>query len=85
MNVYYDGRYTVISTKWLDANATGGSATAWHTVDSMRSPLIYLNRRGYTTSDWVDPQNKDFHRDASCRYVVGNKEWKGTYGTTGAG
>ena len=85
MNVYYDGRITLVTTKWLGATATGGSDTAWQLTDSMRSPLIYLNRRGYTTNDWIDNYNKDFHRDASCRYIIGNKEFKGAWGSTGAG
>jgi len=85
MNVYYDGSLTLVSTKWLGATATGGSDTAWHLCDSMRSPFIFLNRRGYTPDTWIDPYNKDFRYDVSCRYIVGNKEWKGTWGSTGAG
>lgn len=84
MNIY-DGIITVIASKWLSSQGDGGSNTAWHLVDSTNSPIINLTREGYTPDTWVDRRNKNVVYDARARYIVGNKEWKGTWSSTGAG
>lgn len=85
MNIYDGGIVTVISTKWLGSQGDGGSNTAWHLVDSTHSPIIFLSREGYTPDTWVDRRNKNVVYDARARYIIGNKEWKGTWSSTGAG
>ncbi len=84
MNIY-DGIITTIVSKWLGSNGDGGSNTAWSLVDATNSPIIYLSREGYTPDTWVDRRNKNVIYDARARYIIGNKEWKGTWGSTGAG
>lgn len=81
----YDGIVTVVSTKWINSQQTNGSDTRWALFDSMRSPLIYYNRRGYKSSVWVDNKNKNVIYDASFRYQVGNKDWRGTWISAGDG
>jgi len=84
MNIY-DGLVTVISTKWINSQQTSGSDTAWYLIDSIHSPLIFLTRRGYTSSIWTDNKNKNIIYDASFRYQVGNKNWRGIWGSKGDG
>jgi len=84
MNIY-DGIITTIASKWLGSNGDGGSSTAWHLVDATNSPIIYLEREGYTPDTWVDRRNKNVVYDARARYIIGNKEFKGTWSATGAG
>lgn len=84
MNIY-DGILTVMATKWLGSNGDGGSNTAYHLVDATNSPIIFLKREDYTTDTWVDRRNKNIVYDARARYIIGNKEWKGTWSSTGAG
>jgi len=78
----YDGVITVISTKWINSQ-NGGSDTAWFLVDSMFSPLIFWSRRGIRTSVYVDPKNKNTVYDISARWIVGNKSWRGVWGSKG--
>lgn len=87
----YDGIVTVISTKLIDSQAIAiegagatGSATHWFLIDAMKSPLIYGNRRGYTPNTWIKESNKDLVHDASTRYQVGNKDFRGVWGSPGA-
>lgn len=84
LNVY-DGMVTVMSTKWIGTNATSGSSTAWYVIDSLHSPFMFVNRRGYTSKMWEDNSNKDIVYDCSARYQVGNREWKGSWGSAGTG
>jgi hypothetical protein len=83
LNVF-DGIITVISTKWLNADA-GGSDTQWFLLDSMYSPCIFYERRGIKTSIYVDNKNKNTIYDMSARWQVGNKNWRGIYGSKGDG
>jgi len=80
----YDGIVTVISTKWINALA-GGSDTQWFLIDSMKSPLIFYSRRGIRTSVYVDNKNKNTVYDISARWQVGNKNWRGIFGSKGDG
>lgn len=87
----YDGIVTVISTKLISAQATaiegvgsGGSDTAWFLIDAMKSPLIFGNKQGYKPSTWIKESNKDLVHDASTRYQVGNKDFRGFWGSAGA-
>jgi phage major head subunit gpT-like protein len=84
MNIY-DGFVTVISTKWINSQQTSGSDTAWFLIDSLHSPAIFLSRRGFKSSIWVDNKNKNVVYDASFRYQVGNKDWRGIWGSKGDG
>ena len=79
----YDGIVTCISTKWVGANATGGSATAWFLIDSMFSPFIELEREGYTPSTWVRNSNKNLVYDYYSRYCFGHKNFRGSWGSKG--
>lgn len=81
----YDGMVTVMSTKWINSQQTSGSDTAWFLIDSMKSPAIYMSRKGYNSSIWVDNKNKNVIYDASFRYQVGNKDWRGVWGSKGDG
>lgn len=81
----YDGIVTVMSTKWINSQQTSGSDTAWFLIDSMKSPAIYMSRRGYTSSIWQDNKNKNMVYDASFRYQVGNKDFRGVWGSKGDG
>jgi len=80
----YDGIITVISTKWINAQ-NGGSDTAWFLVDSMKSPLIYFNRKGITTSIYETKSNKNVTTDYYTRYQVGNDDFRGIWGSKGTG
>ena len=88
MNIY-DGTVTVMSTKWIGAqnsiNGVAGTATNWFLIDSMNSPLIYLNRRGFKSSIWEDNKNKNIIVDGSFRYQLGNKNWRGVWASKGDG
>jgi hypothetical protein len=80
----YDGVVTVISTKWINSQ-NGGSDTAWYLIDSMKSPLIFFSRRGIRTSVYIDNKNKNTIYDISARWMVGNKNWRGTWASKGDG
>lgn len=79
----YDGFVTVISTKWINSQ-NGGSDTAWFLIDSMYSPFIFYKRRGIQTSVYMDNKNKNTIYDISARWQVGNKSWRGVWGSAGA-
>ena len=81
----YDGIVTVISTKWINSQQTNGSDTAWFLVDSMYSPFIYYKRRGIKTSVYTDNKNKNTIYDISARWQVGNKNFRGVWGSLGDG
>jgi hypothetical protein len=78
----YDGFVTVISTKWINSQ-NGGSDTAWFLIDSMYSPFIFYKRRGIQTSVYMDNKNKNTIYDISARWQVGNKNWRGVWGSLG--
>jgi hypothetical protein len=78
----YDGFVTVISTKWINSQ-NGGSDTAWFLIDSMYSPFIFYKRRGIQTSVYMDNKNKNTIYDISARWQVGNKSWRGVWGSLG--
>ena len=78
----YDGMVTVISTKWINSQ-NGGSDTAWFLIDSMYSPCIFYQRRGITSSVYMDNKNKNTIYDISARWQVGNKNWRGIWGSKG--
>lgn len=78
----YDGFVTVISSKWINSQ-NGGSDTAWFLVDSMYSPFIFYSRRGIKTSVYSDNKNKNTIYDISARWQVGNKNWRGVWGSKG--
>lgn len=78
----YDGFMTVISTKWINSQ-NGGSDTAWFLIDSMYSPFIFYKRRGIQTSVYMDNKNKNTIYDISARWQVGNKSWRGFWGSLG--
>jgi hypothetical protein len=84
LNIYRDGIVTVISTKWLNSQQTSGSDTAWFLIDSMKSPFVFYKRRGIQTTVYVDNKNKNTVYDISARWQVGNKEWRGVWGSLGA-
>ena len=78
----YDGIVTVISTKWINSQ-NGGSDTQWFLIDSMYSPFIFFKRRGVRTSVYMDNKNKNTIYDISARWQVGNKNWRGAWGSKG--
>lgn len=78
----YDGIMTVISTKWINSQ-NGGSDTAWFLIDSMYSPFLFYKRRGIQTSVYMDNKNKNTIYDISARWQVGNKNWRGVWGSKG--
>jgi len=78
----FDGVVTVISTKWINSQ-NGGSDTAWFLIDSMFSPFIFYKRRGIKTSVYMDNKNKNTIYDISARWQVGNKNWRGVWGSKG--
>ena len=78
----YDGIVTVISTKWINSQ-NGGSDTAWFLIDSMYSPLVFYRRQGIRTSVYMDNKNKNTIYDISARWQVGNKNWRGVWGSKG--
>ena len=81
----YDGIMTVMSSKLL-GSAGGGSDTAWFLVDSMFSPAIYGQRRALTiNAPRIDGDNKNITVDISARYQVGNKDFRGLWGSLGTG
>ena len=78
----YDGIMTVISTKWINSQ-NGGTDTQWFLVDSMYSPAIFYKRRGIQSSVYTDNKNKNTIYDISARWQVGNKNWRGVWGSKG--
>jgi hypothetical protein len=83
MNVYYGGVVTVISSKWLNAQ-NGGSDTAWFLVDAMKSPLRFVTRRSLAVeAPWIDQKNKNVVTDISARWIVGNVDFRGVWGSKG--
>ena len=78
----FDGNVTVISTKWINSQ-NGGSDTQFFLIDSMQSPCIFYNRQGIETDVWMDNRNKNLITDVSCRYQVGNKDFRGVVGSKG--
>jgi hypothetical protein len=80
----YDGIMTVISTKWINAQ-NGGVDTQWFLIDSLKSPLLFYTRRGIRSSVYVDNKNKNTIYDISARWQVGNKNWRGIWGSKGDG
>jgi len=84
LNIYRGGWMPVMSTKWINSQ-NGGSDTAWFLIDTMYSPTIFYERRGIRSSVYVDNANKDTIYDASARWQVGNKNWRGIVGSKGDG
>jgi hypothetical protein len=84
LNVYRDGVVTVISTKWINSQ-NGGSDTQWFLIDSMNSPFIFFERQAFETDVWTNPANKNVTADISVRYQVGNRDWRGFWGSKGDG
>lgn len=82
LNVYEGDRVVVVSTKWINSQ-NGGSDTQWFLIDSMYSPLIMYIRRAITASNFMDNNNKNVIHDVSLRYQVGNKDWRGIWGSKG--
>lgn len=78
----YDGIMTVISTKWINSQ-NGGSDTAWFLIDSMYSPFLFYKRQGIESTVYVDNKNKNTIYDVSARWQVGNKNWRGVFGSKG--
>jgi hypothetical protein len=78
----YDGIVTVVSTKWINSQ-NGGSDTAWFLIDSMFSPFIFYSRQGVKSRVYVDNKNKNTIYDASARWQVGWKNWRGVWGSKG--
>lgn len=85
---YYRGRIGVLSARWLNS-ANGGSATAWYLVaklPKMGSPLCVYRRGGPKYFERpVDSRTGNQIFAMKNRFAVGNTEWKGTWGSTGAG
>lgn len=79
----YDGIVTVISTKWINSQQTSGSDTAWFLIDSMYSPCIFYMREGITSTVYRDNKNKNTIYDVMARWQVGNKSWRGVWGSKG--
>jgi len=79
----YDGIITVMSTKWINADA-GGLDTQWFLIDSLFSPFIFYTRKGITSPVYVDNKNKNTVYDIAARWQVGWKNWRGTYGSKGS-
>jgi len=79
----YDGIVTVISTKWINSQQTSGSDTAWFLIDSMKSPFIFYKREDSITSTYVDNKNKNLIHDIYSRWQVGNKTFRGVWGSKG--
>lgn len=79
----YDGIMTVISSKWLNSQQTNGSDTAWFLIDSMKSPFIFYKREDMVTSTFLDNKNKNLIHDIYARWQVGNKTWRGVWGSKG--
>lgn len=86
---YYRGlQMDTISSRWLNA-ASGGSATAWFlvcTLPAIGVPLCVYSMGGpaYLASP---PESGTWNLTFAVknRYAVGNTEWKGVQGTSGAG
>lgn len=79
----YDGIMTVISTKWINSQQTAGSDTAWFLIDSMKSPFIFYKREDMVTSTYLDNKNKNLIHDIYARWQVGNRTWRGVWGSKG--
>jgi len=83
MNIYHDGRVTVISSKWLNSQ-NDGSDTAWFLIDSMHSPAVFFTRRALSLGKpYETKSNKNVTTDISARYQVGNKDFRGIWGSLG--
>lgn len=80
----YDGIMTVISSKWINSQ-NGGSDTAWFLIDSMKSPLVFFDRKGIKTDTYKVDANKATVVDAYARYQVGNTSFRGFWGSKGDG
>lgn len=82
MNIY-DGTVTVVSSKWLNSQ-NGGADTQWFLIDSMKSPCIFFTRRALSLGKpYLTNSNKNVTTDISARYQVGNRNFRGVWGSLG--
>ncbi len=80
----YDGICTVISSKWINSQ-NGGSDTAWFLIDPLKSPLVFFKRDDITSSVYRTDSNKNVTTDFYMRYQIGNKDFRGVWGSKGDG
>jgi len=86
----YDGQVTVMASKWISGsskiNGKTGSDTAWFLIDALNSPLTVINRVAlHVKPPWMDKDNYTTNIDIRARYLVGNTDWRGVWGSPGDG
>ena len=80
----YDGIVTVMSTKWINSQ-NGGSDTQWFLIDGQFSPIWFMERKAPTIDTYFTNSNKNFTIDIASRYQIGNVDFRGVWGSLGAG
>lgn len=83
----YDGLFTVISSQYLSAaNSFGGVAgnnTHWFLIDPRVARLVFMLRKGLTTSRYIDNRTKATTFDLYARWTTGYGDWRGIWGSNG--
>jgi len=83
INVYDGPSMSMLATKWINSQ-NGGSDTAWFLVDTMHSPLVFFDRRPLSLgTPYLTDSNKNVSYDISARYQVGNRDFRGIWGSKG--
>lgn len=83
MNVYNDGTYNLIATRWISALVSGGSDTAWYLLDMENHGLNFFLREAFNVSDDYDFDNDVLKMKARARFSFGWSHWWGVWGSKG--
>lgn len=83
MNVYNDGTYNVIATRWIGAQVSNGSDTAWFVLSPEDHGLTFFMREAFNISDDYDFDNDILKMKARTRFSFGWSHWWGVWGSKG--
>lgn len=81
-NVYEDGTYPVIATRWISALA-GGSDSAWFLLDPETHALNFFMREAFNLMDTYDFDPDVLKVKARTRFSFGWSTWFGVWGSKG--
>lgn len=81
-NVYNDGTYNLIATRWISALA-GGSDTSWFLLDPENHMLNFFMREAFNLMDTYDFDPDVLKVKARTRFSFGWSSWFGVWGSKG--
>ena len=82
-NVYNEGTYNVIATRWISALVSAGSDTAWFVLDQENHGLNFFLREAFNLTDDYDFDLDVLKVKARTRFSFGWSHWWGVWGSKG--